>query len=214
MFDFYVCSVVGGTRYLAEWLEAVKKLKPSKIVIARDLSRSEPLTIEVETIDYDTKIPWEGYEMRHLRWESDKSILVGFIKLLEDFIQSNQSHFIHIDSDIILSDEAIQRITSKSWDYLQLATRDLPRPYRVDNPQWKNTDWHKHLVVWWESTNLGLSRRLAELVLPSLKDITDPFPVDINIHKAIREKFRPDKVHLTVYAKIKHYIGGEGVILS
>ena len=36
--SLFVCSTVGGTRYLSEWLAGIRLLEPSVIVIARDLS--------------------------------------------------------------------------------------------------------------------------------------------------------------------------------
>ena len=211
LFDFYICTVVGGTRYLEEWLQAVKKLNPSKIIIAKDVSRSEPIkkSIDAEIIEYDSGIPWEGYEKRHIGYKSDKSILDGIKILIKNFIMSEQTHFIHVDSDIILSDEAIRQITSKDWDYLQFGIPVVPRD-KQNLP-----DWRTHVMIFWDSTVFGLSKRLAKLVAPMLKLIVDPYPVDINIHRVIKQNFIyiHDRKHLVVNnAKITHYINGERIV--
>ena len=52
--SLFVCTTVGATRYLDEWLEGVKLLNPSIIVIARDLSRSEPLNLSDQSVGYDS----------------------------------------------------------------------------------------------------------------------------------------------------------------
>jgi hypothetical protein len=207
---FYTCTTVGGTRYLKEWVQAIKKLNPHKIVIARDVSRSEPIDVNVEVVEYDTRTPWQSYESRHTRWESDVSILEGIKILVKHFLAYNLTHFIHVDSDVILSDIAVYQIGQKEWDYLQIGVPVIPRELPPAE------DWRKHIGTFFESTNFGLSRRLAEKIVHQLAEkIVNPYPVDLNIHKIIKENYRTlqNPVHHSIYnAKIVHYIKGERVI--
>jgi hypothetical protein len=207
---FYTCSTVGGTRYLKEWMQAIKKLNPHKIVIARDVSRSEPIGVNVEVLEYDTRTPWQSYESRHTRWESDVSILEGMKILVKHFLACNLTHFIHVDSDVILSDMAVYQIRQKKWDYLQIGVPTIPRELSPTE------DWRKHIGTFFESTNFGLSRRLAEKIVDQLAEkIVNPYPVDINIHKIIKENYSTlqNPVHHNICnAKILHYIKGERVM--
>jgi hypothetical protein len=206
----YACTTVGGTRYLKEWVQAIKKLNPRKIVIARDVSRSEPMDVDVEVLEYDTGTPWQGYESRHAGWESDASILEGMKILVKHFLACDLTHFIHVDSDVILSDIAVCQIGRKEWDYLQMGVPVVPRELPPAE------DWRKHIGTFFESTNFGLSRRLAEKIVGQLAEkIANPYPVDINIHRIIKENYRTlrNPVHHSIYsAKIVHYIRGERVM--
>ena len=208
MLKLYVGVVVGGTRYLTEWFNTIRKLNPSETVIARDLSRSEPIpNLPVRLIDYDTHKRWESYEKRHLGWVSDESILHGIIKLLEDFIKTGCTHFLHIDSDVILSDKAIEITMSKEWDYLQYGIPVVPREASSDQA---------NIMMFWESTNFGLSKTIATQILEPLKRISNPYPIDIRIHQTIKEQFKKlkNKKHLSIYnVGISHYINGVKVSL-
>jgi hypothetical protein len=191
-------------------MQAIKKLNPHKIVIARDVSRSETINVNVEVLEYDTRTPWQNYESRHARWESDVSILEGIKILVKHFLAYNLTHFIHVDSDIILSDIAVYKIRQKEWDYLQIGIPVIPRELPPTE------DWRKHIRTFFESTNFGLSRRLAEKIVDQLAEkIVNPYPVDINIHKIIKENYRTlrNPIHHSIYnVNIVHYIRGERVM--
>jgi len=211
----YACTTVGGTRYLKVWLGKILKLNPVKIAIARDLSRSEPLqeSPEYVVIDYDTKTPWKSYETRHERWESDKSILIGIITLMEDFLKTEATHFLHIDSDVIISDSAIKMILKSVWDYLKFGIPVIPR----ELPPQEIRHWRRHIGMFWDSTCFGISKRLVERVVDPARVIAnDPYPIDIKLHSIIAEEFKKinngafkciDKIGIT------HYIKGESVTL-
>lgn len=211
----YMGTVVGGTRYIQEWLKCVQKLKPLKIAVAKDASRSEALPegLGIQVIEYDTKKLWESYEKRHAGWKSDESILVGIIILLEDFLKTDASHFMHIDSDVMLSDEAISKIISIEWDYLQFGIPVIPRELSPDQME----HWRRHVMMFWESTCFGLSKKLAEQVISPLKNIlANPYPVDIKLHRIVKEQFYKsnNNKHLNIFnVKITHYIKGERITL-
>jgi len=196
--SLYVCTTVGCTRYLDEWLNAVSNLKPSIIAVARDTLRSEPLKQHqnLHVLEYTTK-PWQSYEERHLNFESDHSILLGIIKLIEHFLSRNETHFLHIDSDVIINKSASLTIYPLTWDYLQFTTPVVPR----ENPQ------PTRVMLFWESTNFGISKPIAQKILSELYKLLDkPYPVDINIHKTIR-KVNPRK-HRLINSGVSHYIKG------
>lgn len=196
--SLYVCTTIGCTRYLGEWLKAVSQLKPSAITVARDTVRSEPLEPikGLQVIEYATS-PWLSYEQRHLNYESDYSILLGIIKLVEHFLSRGETHFLHVDSDVIMGRRACNAVRPLMWDYLQFTTPVVPR----ESP---NTT---HVILFWESTNFGISRPIAQKILGKLYDLLDnPYPVDINIHKAIRES-KP-RLHRLITSDVSHYIKG------
>jgi hypothetical protein len=173
-----------------EWFEMVQKLKPCKISIARDLSRSEPLPENYipYTINYDTKKPWINYDRRHEGWLSDESQLKGLIILIEDFLKSETTHFLHIDSDVILGDTLIATLLNSKWDYLQLPVPVVPR---------ESLD---RIMIYWDSMNFGISKSIAEKILPGLKEQTlHPYPIDIQIHENIRRHLSPSDSHLSFF---------------
>jgi len=189
-----------------EWFEMVQKLKPCKISIARDLSRSEPLPENYipYTINYDTKKPWINYDRRHEGWLSDESILKGIIILIEDFLKSETTHFLHIDSDVILGDTLIATLLNSKWDYLQLPVPVVPRE-SLDG-----------IMIYWDSMNFGISKSIAEKILPGLKEQTlHPYPLDIQIHENIRRHLSPSDLRLILLeAEVYHhisYLGGKKV---
>lgn len=210
----YLCTTIGGTRYIGEWFNTCMKLSPSKMVIARDISRSEvlPENLHVYVIDYDTGLKWKSYEERHAGWDSDKSILKGLILLLEDAMSTDATHFLHIDSDVILSDNAVKYILEHDWDYLQIETPVIPR----ELSQIELSRWRKHVMCFSESTNFGVSRKLFTAILSDLKSIQSPYPVDINLHKIVKKHFH--KLPTGAFAKVScksvaHYIMGEKVVV-
>jgi len=202
MKKIYACTTVGTTRYIGEWICPIKKINPCKIAIARDLSRSEPIPddLHVYVINYDTKKPWISYEKRHEGWVSDESILKGIVLLIDDMLKTDATHFLHIDSDVILSDKAITMLTTNKWDYLQFGIPVTPRE-SMDK-----------IMIFWESTNFGISKTIAEKILPELSATKNPYPVDINIHKAIRKYFMGIHLNITC-AGVSHYIKGERITL-
>jgi hypothetical protein len=206
MKKIYVCTTIGTTRYIDEWLCSIRKINPYKIAIARDLSRSEPLpeNLHVQLLNYDTKKPWASYERRHEGWVSDESILKGIILLIEDMLKTDATHFLHIDSDIILSDTAIAMLTVGRWDYLQFGTPVMPRE-SMDK-----------IMLFWDSTNFGISKTIAEKIMQDLCEIRNPYPVDINIHKVVKKHFasNPSYAYLNITGvKISHYIRGVKVTI-
>jgi len=199
--SLFICTTVGGTRYLDEWLKGVKLLKPSIIVIARDLDRSEPLEAseQYHIITYRTFKAWKGYELRHLGYESDYSIGLGIVKLMEFFLSRNETHFIHIDSDVIITEPCVRKIYPLTWDNLTIVTPVIPRD-KMNDPNAK--------PMWfWDSTNFGLRRDLLEKMFNDIKQIlNDPYPIDIKIHNVIR-LHKPNH-HREVREGVYHYIRG------
>jgi len=199
--SLFVCTTVGATRYLDEWLEGVKLLKPSIIAIARDLDRSEPLTPseQYRVINYRTNKAWKGYELRHLNYESDYSIGLGIVKLMGFFLERNETHFIHIDSDVIITETCAKKVYPLTWDNLTIVTPVIPRD-RINEPNIK--------PMWfWDSTNFGLRRDLLEKMFNDIKQIlNDPHPIDIKIHNVIR-LHKPNS-YREIRKGVYHYIRG------
>jgi len=168
------------------------------IAVARDTLRSEGLgrLRGVHVIEYGTK-PWRSYEERHLSFESDRSILLGIIKLVEHFLSRGETHFLHVDSDVIVGERASLAVYPLTWDYLQFTVPVVPR----ESPQ------PARVMLFWESTNFGISRPIAQKILSELYELLDkPYPVDINVHKVIR-RANPRK-HRLINSGVSHYIKG------
>jgi len=198
---------VGGTRYIDEWLKGVLLLKPSVVVIAKDMDRSEPLPVsdKYQIIEYKSNKAWKGYELRHLNYESDYGIGLGITKLMELFISRSERYFLHIDSDVIIDDKAVRTIYPLTWDYLCIVIPVIPRDKRDDpneKPHW-----------FWDSTNFGLSRNLVMKIYDGMKEVLkDPYPIDIKIHNLIRSA-RPFRTR-EVRRGVSHYISGKKVPLA
>lgn len=216
--SLYACTTIGGTRYLAEWLNGIKRLSPNIIVISRDTSRSENIIDDivvdkVKIIDFDSKIIWNSYELRHLDWKSDESILQGFILLLEDFIASGLDFFIHVDSDIILDEESIRQMIQQYNDYIQFSVPVVPR----DLPPEKWAEWTKHVMGFNETTNISISRRLAIDAIENIKKLNgNAYPVDIKIQYCLKDAYyRLPNAHSTLVVSkgLAHYIKGVRVNL-
>jgi len=198
----FVFTVVGGTRYIREWLDGVSYFNTPNIYIIQDDSRSEPLPpdLPVKVVHHSSNKPWKSYEERHLNYESDYCILLGFIRGVEEFLKTQCTHAVHIDSDIIIDSAVAYRIASLDWDYLQIGTPVIPRD-RANDPNVK-------IMRFWETTNLGFSRQVISKALDGIKQLLpNPYPVDINIHKIIRST-KPNKVKSVDVPTLAHYIKG------
>lgn len=200
--SLFLCTTVGATRYLEEWLSSVAYLKPSVIVVARDIDRSEPLEAygNLHVLEYSSGKKWVSYEERHLNFESDYSILLGIIKLIELFLKRGETHFLHVDSDVMLDRMLYHVIYPLTWDYLQFTTPVVPRE-ASDLTRVKP-------ILFWESTNFGVSKPVAQRIIGKLYGLLDkPYPVDINIHRVI--KGENPLVHRLVRSGVSHYIKGK-----
>lgn len=225
--SLYVCTTIGGTRYLDEWCDGIKKLNPDIIAIARDMSRSEPIGEPIDNslilknsitkvIDFDSNIKWNSYELRHLDWKSDESILRGMIILLEDFVNSGKDFFLHIDSDVILDDGSIRQMTSGYNDYCQFTLPVVPR--ELNSEQW--ADWRRYVGGFNDTTNFSISRRLAINSLENIKKLVgNAYPVDIRIHQCLKDAFKKlddgkgGKSTLVMSKTLGHYVKGQKVNL-
>lgn len=214
MMKLYACTTVGGTRYLKEWFQGIMKLKPEYLVICRDIDRSEGLEMAENTmiLEYHSRRPWKGYDQRHENWESDYSILMGIELLMKDFIGSDATHFLHVDSDVILSKRAAEVIRGTNWDYLKIFIMVIPRELNED----ERKHWKEHLGAFGDNSCFGLSRRMVKQCLTRIPELYNkPYPVDINLHKIFSEEFR--KIQKCSYAEVRglgvaHYVMGERVV--
>jgi hypothetical protein len=172
---------------------------PVEILVAIDQDRSEPLPDDFrhETAYYKTGLPWENYEARHRKWLSDYSIGLGMKLLVQRFLESSCTHFLSIDSDVMLDDRLVKRIRSLDYDYLQIGvpgrTREGMRP----------------IVLQWESTNFGVSRRVAGLLYSAMDYKAETsYPVDLKLHRMIEaigpdRRFKIQSPYLATYIKIR-----------
>lgn len=200
--SLFIATTIGGTKYFDEWLASIINLKPSIIIVAKDIDRSEPLKeySNLHVLEYSSGKKWESYEQRHLNFESDYSILLGMIKLIEYFINRNETHFLHIDSDIIVDKMLYHVIYPLSWDYLQFKTPVIPRE--------AINITHVSPIHFCESSNFGISKIIAQKILNKLYGLlNEPYPIDIKIHKLIRE-INPQNYKL-ITTGISHYIRGK-----
>ena len=205
--DIFVFSVVGGTRYIREWLDGVKNLGSCKPYIIKDEDRSEPLPDDLDVVvkTYRSGKPWKSYERRHEEYVSDFSIALGFFTGLDNFMALPYTHAVHTDSDIIIDSKMANLIAVTNWDYLQITTPVIPRE-QFDDPR-------ALPMRFWDSTNLGISKKLITDKLSLFWElIKDPYPVDIKIHSIIRS-LKPNNCKTIEYQYLAHYIRGKKVFL-
>ena len=204
--SLFVFTVIGGTRYFNEWYNGVRLFSTPYIYVVKDDDRSEelPFTHGITVLHYRSGKPWHSYDRRHDNYESDYSILLGFIKGVEEFIETPCTHAIHIDSDVIVNSYVTQLIMLEEWDYLQIGTPVIPRD-RLNEDR----------VIpmrFWDSTNMGFSKQVIENALPAIREmINNPYPVDFNIHNAIRMA-KPSKPRVINVDTLAHYIKGRRVL--
>jgi hypothetical protein len=197
-----VFTVVGGTRYIYEWHNGVSYLNTPHIYVIQDDSRSEPVPkdLHVNIIHYDSGKPWQGYENRHYMYESDYSIMLGFIIGVEEFLKTQCTHAVCIDSDVIINGVVASMITALDWDYVQIGIPVIPRD-KMNEPRVMP-------MRFWDSTNLGFSRQVISRALETIKTmLSNPYPVDINIHNAIRS-VKPERSKSVNVLTLAHYIKG------
>lgn len=172
-----VGTTVGSTRYLGQWLDAVKKIDPYKILVSIDESRHEdiPADLSCELIHYDTGKVWKSYDARHDNYISDYSIGLGIKSLISYFLESDCDHFVCLDSDVILDDGIVAQIRKSDYDYLQIGVPVI------------NRKGLKVPYVMWKSTNFGVSQEIAKKLYPKLDyEIENSRPVDLKLHDKIR----------------------------
>jgi hypothetical protein len=168
---------VGSTRYLGQWLTAVEKLEPDKIVVSIDDSRHEDIAkgFSGELIHYDTGKGWRSYDTRHENYISDYSIGLGIKNLILYFLESDCDHFICLDSDVILDEGIVAKIRNSDYDYLQIGVPVI------------NRKGLKVPYIFWKSTNFGLNKDIAKKLYPKLDyEIENAKPVDLKLHDMIR----------------------------
>jgi hypothetical protein len=203
----FVFTVVGGTRYIREWFDGVKNLSTNRPYIIKDEDRSEPLPDDLDVVvkTYRSGKPWKSYERRHDEYISDYSIALGFFTGLEYFMALPYTRAVHIDSDVIIDSNITNLIATMDWDYLQIVTPVIPRE-RFDDPR-------AIPMRFWDSTNLGISKKLITDKLSLFRELTkDPYPVDIKIHSIIRS-LQPTNWKTIEWQHIAHYIRGRKVFL-
>jgi len=206
--SLYACTTVGGTRYLDEWLQSIKTLSPTVITVAQDRERSEPLLNlpDIQIIPYSIGKPWESYDLRHKGYVSDYSICSGIIALFNNFLERNETHLLHIDSDIVLDPISCSEIRKLDWNFLKLCTPAISR----ERQHMKGVQPTR----FWDSSNFGVAREVAQSVYSELRKIlNNPYPVDINIQNVIRS-CKPSKSRTIESPDLAHYIGGRKWLLS
>lgn len=197
-----VGTTIGSARYLEQWVTAVKKLDPYKIVISIDESRHEdiPKDLSCELIHYDTGKLWKSYDARHENYVSDYSIGLGIKNLILYFLESDCDNFICLDSDVILDDRIAGKIQKSNYDYLQIGVpvtnrKGLKVPY-----------------IMWKSTNFGLNKEIAKRLFPKLDyDIENSRPVDLKLHDKIRSCLPEDRLKIKSRGLV-HYFNRNGRI--
>jgi hypothetical protein len=171
-------TTVGSARYLGEWAKGIQRLGPEKIVVSVDDSRHEdvPSGLPCELIHYDTGRVWESYDARHKNFISDYSIALGIKNLIAYFLRSDCTHFLCLDSDVILDETMATKIRNLDYEYLQMGVPET------------NRQALKIMYLMWEGTNFGLNKEIATKLYPKLDyyNINNSKPVDLKLHDLIR----------------------------
>lgn len=195
-------TTVGSTKYLEKWLGGIGKLDPAKIVVSIDDSRHEkvPSDFPCELIHYDTKKAWESYDARHKNYVSDYSIGLGIKSLIGYFLGTDCTHFLCIDSDVMLDESILAKIRNSNFDYLQIGVPAASR------------EGFKFLFLHWKSTNFGLNKEIAKKLNNRLDyNIDNSRPIDLKLHDLIRSL--GPKNRLKVKSRgVVHYLNSSGKV--
>jgi hypothetical protein len=200
LIKLFAGTTVGNGSHLYQWLVGVQRLFPAKITISIDDSRHSaiPDGLRCELIHYDSGKSWDGYEARHKNWLSDYSIGLGIKKLIESFLQTDCSHFVCIDSDVILDEGIATKIRKSSYEYLQIGAPAAIRE-RLG-----------FIYLHWKSTNFGISKEIAMKLNPELDyNPMNSYPVDLKLHRKI-SALQPATITKVKSGGVLHYLNNKG----